>query len=427
MRRNQKVWAIYSSNLRRPKIILQPQYQRGPTWSLSQRQRFIDSILRDFDIPKFYMRVLNESGDEWEVVDGQQRLTSIWNFLDNSFALMVESDAVKGHETSGKHYNDLHADVQEVLLGYELNVVELEADNQEVEEMFLRLQDGDPLNSPEKRNAIFGNMRDFVNETASRHKLFTSVVPIINNRFAHYDIVSKLLRVEIRGGPTSLRHIELKEMYEKGRTFNKNSSDARAFKKILNFLEKSFAGHGSHLTLLNLISLYTVASELIANYSFTARRASDFRNWFIDFEERRTRRRQSSSGTEDDRDIDFEAYELALVQQTASISSQRTRRNTLMQDFLASTPDLVLRDPQRQFNPDQRYAIYVRAKGKCSNPYGNPECPNHCAWDSFHADHIIPHSEGGKTTVSNGQLLCPSCNHKKSAKLPVSRTEQSTC
>ena len=149
----------------------------------------------------------------------------------------------------------------------------------------------------------------------------------------------------------------------------------RAFKKILNFLEKSFAGHGSHLTLLNLISLYTVASELIANYSFTARRASDFRNWFIDFEERRTRRRQSSSGTEDDRDIDFEAYELALVQQTASISSQRTRRNTLMQDFLASTPDLVLRDPQRQFNPDQRYAIYVRAKGKCSNPYGNPECP----------------------------------------------------
>ena len=139
---------------------------------------------------------------------------------------MVESDAVKGHETSGKHYNDLHADVQEVLLGYELNVVELEADNQEVEEMFLRLQDGDPLNSPEKRNAIFGNMRDFVNETASRHKLFTSVVPIINNRFAHYDIVSKLLRIEIRGGPTSLRHIELKEMYEKGRTFNKNSSDA---------------------------------------------------------------------------------------------------------------------------------------------------------------------------------------------------------
>ena len=33
----------------------------------------------------------------------------------------------------------------------------------------------------------------------------------------------------------------------------------------------------------------------------------------------------------------------------------------------------------------------------------------------FHADHIEPHSKGGETRLSNGQVLCESCNKKKSA------------
>ena len=165
-------WSIYSVKFRRPKLNLHPQYQRGPTWSLGQRQRFIDSLLSDFDIPKFYLRKCDgsESEYEWEVVDGQQRLTSIWKFLDDEFPLMIDSDKVAGHEVAGKFFNDLPDVVQDKLQSYGLTVVELEADNQEIEEMFLRLQDGDPLNSAEKRNAIFGSMRDFVHQTVSSHK-----------------------------------------------------------------------------------------------------------------------------------------------------------------------------------------------------------------------------------------------------------------
>ena len=35
---------------------------------------------------------------------------------------------------------------------------------------------------------------------------------------------------------------------------------------------------------------------------------------------------------------------------------------------------------------------------------------------SFHADHVIPHTKGGKTILGNGQTLCPGCNLKKGAK-----------
>lgn len=408
-------WSIYSVKFRRPKLNLHPQYQRGPTWSLGQRQRFIDSLLSDFDIPKFYLRKCDgsDSGYEWEVVDGQQRLTSIWGFLDNEFPLMVDSDKVEGHEVAGKFFNDLPDIVQDKLQSYGLTVVELEADNQEIEDMFLRLQDGDPLNSAEKRNAIFGNLRDFVHEIASAHKFFTSLVPIRNNRFAHDDLAAKMLRIEVKQGPTSLRHAELKKMYEDERGFNANSLNARDYKKVLNFLSRGFSSHGSYLTLLNAISLYTIASELLRNYSITSstRNSRDFREWFISFE---ARRHESDPDTEDDRVPDFRTYEDALSNQTASVNSQRTRRNTLMGDYLALHPELVLRDEQRQFSSDQRYAIYVRSRGICSNPDSNPECVENCTLDNFHADHIEPHSAGGRTIVENGQLLCPSCNGKKS-------------
>ena len=38
------------------------------------------------------------------------------------------------------------------------------------------------------------------------------------------------------------------------------------------------------------------------------------------------------------------------------------------------------------------------------------------SWGEWHADHIVPHSKGGKTTVANGQAACPACNLVKSNK-----------
>ena len=61
----------------------------------------------------------------------------------------------------------------------------------------------------------------------------------------------------------------------------------------------------------------------------------------------------------------------------------------------------------------QRNEIFLNSGGKCQS------CGAEISLENFHADHIIPFSEGGITEIKNGQALCQKCNLAKGAKLKV--------
>ena len=67
----------------------------------------------------------------------------------------------------------------------------------------------------------------------------------------------------------------------------------------------------------------------------------------------------------------------------------------------------------RCFGSAQRTVIYLRSDGRCQ------KCQAAIQLSTFHADHIVPWSKGGTTTLSNAQALCPSCNLEKSATMSV--------
>lgn len=67
---------------------------------------------------------------------------------------------------------------------------------------------------------------------------------------------------------------------------------------------------------------------------------------------------------------------------------------------------------RRRFNRSERVALYVKANGRCE--HCDTELP-----PGWHADHVIPYSQGGPTDVANGAALCPTCNLKKGTTMPL--------
>lgn len=125
-----------------------PTYQRSKVWSKPKKQKFIDTILKGWHVPKLYFRKI--ANDSFECVDGQQRLNAIFEFYENKLPLSEES--AKFYK--GQYYKDLPNPISDCFDDFELHIEEIEADlneeiDSEIKELFQRLQLGVPLNAPE--------------------------------------------------------------------------------------------------------------------------------------------------------------------------------------------------------------------------------------------------------------------------------------
>ncbi len=156
MKRHVENWSIAKLEEERPSISF-PEYQRqSHLWPTEKKSLLIDSILRDIDIPKLYFSLTEK--DEYEVVDGQQRLWAIWDFLDGKFSCIVDGSALS--------FSQLDSKLQARIREYVLQVVVIEdADDEYLRELFLRLQLGLLLMAGEKLHARTGEMKDFVFDT----------------------------------------------------------------------------------------------------------------------------------------------------------------------------------------------------------------------------------------------------------------------
>ncbi len=402
-----KQWPLYSVRMREPKIDPRPSYQRGLVWSPSKKQLLMDSILRRYDIPKLYLRAVDKPPYKYEVVDGQQRLRAIWEFCQDKFSLSKECEPVHGHVVADKRFSQLPNDLVDDFQTYELSFVILEDTTEdEVEEMFTRLNNGETLTAAEKRNAMHGDMKDFVRELAS-HPLFGKV-PFSNKRYAFDQVCAQMTCLELAGRPTDTKAKDLEKMYKAYVRFQKNDLVARKIKRVLNFFDTAFIDKTPELRRQNLVSLFLLVSELMEKYAISGKEAK-LREWFINFEKER---REEQDKPEDEREPDWIRYQEKTMQAVDSKDSIELRHKMLMTSFLLGSPELELLDSQRTFTEEQRMTIFRKYGGSCQG------CGKDIKWDEFHADHIVPFIKGGKTTVANGQLLCVKCNLVKAAAPP---------
>jgi hypothetical protein len=211
-----------------------PEWQRGEVWDTTKKQQLIDSILRGWRLPKFYF--VKNSEDEYEVVDGQQRLSAIYEFFDNELGLSSESAAQFG----GQYYKDLKPKYSDAFDDYEIDYDEIEeATEAELKRFFQRLQEGLPLTSSEKLNSVHSKLRDFCKQLA-KHDFFKKSIVVADTRFAHFDIMSKTAVIEIEGIETGLRYEDIKPVFEAQSNFSSTSAVGKRLRTALDFLAAAF-------------------------------------------------------------------------------------------------------------------------------------------------------------------------------------------
>jgi len=144
---------------------LQPKFQRQFVWDAKKINRLIESVFLDFPIPVVY--VAEEEDRKWTVIDGQQRLHSLFKFLKNDHIL---KNLVVFTELNGKTWQQLSNDQQLKFKNSTLNIVKIKKEShKDIRfEIFERLNTGSAqLKDQEIRNCIFrGNYNELLKKLA---------------------------------------------------------------------------------------------------------------------------------------------------------------------------------------------------------------------------------------------------------------------
>jgi hypothetical protein len=128
------------------KLVIQPEYQRHYIYNDGKRDvAVIDSLLKGYPLGLIYFNV---EGSTLEVLDGQQRITSIGRFVTGKFAIKVN-----GKEQT---FSSLPKESQRIILDSELIVYKCQGTETEIKDWFKTINiTGIPLNSQELLNAIY--------------------------------------------------------------------------------------------------------------------------------------------------------------------------------------------------------------------------------------------------------------------------------
>ena len=175
-------------------------------WSLITKSSLVASVLTDSFIPAVVFLKdkvgTNEKGKDicrYEILDGQQRLTSLFEFLDDRFALhgAVEPIEFDGftYDIAGKKFSELEPELQDAIKGYRFSIQALENYTYpEVEKLFFNINSGVALSTIQKSKAKLGNENmAFFNELLTSN-FFTQSVNLTEAQAKREDDLLLLLQ-----------------------------------------------------------------------------------------------------------------------------------------------------------------------------------------------------------------------------------------
>ena len=233
-------------------LTLQPNFQRRRVWADRQKSNLIESILLGFPVPEIYMQLKTDpdGSSEYIVVDGQQRISAILEFIGigdrEPFELRnLERDSV----WLGYTFSELTDEHKTQFYGHSMSVRYLqEAEDAEIEDLFRRLNKYlTPLNAQELRNATYRGPFLKLSEALAEEDFWAEnglAKPEAIRRMRDIEFVSDLL-IGVLDGPQSGNARTLDSYYaiyeDHAREFPRQRECRRRFNATLDLIQELVA------------------------------------------------------------------------------------------------------------------------------------------------------------------------------------------
>jgi hypothetical protein len=389
------------------RLDLQPEYQRGNVWDDARRYGLIDTVIREWPMGLILLKAYDQEDEEgnvieyFEVVDGQQRLTTLFDYIDGE---KEWTDKVPTKfRTTFQKYQSISVAKQTKVDEYKLSIAFMrDYDESEILDIYSRLQTGKALNIGEKIKALRTEFKEYLKELVN-HKLFT----FGQHKFrdAHWNLSAQYFKAVYLDDPlTRVEYQQLEDFLKRtnvdqakaekarGRVSSIMSYEYKALTEAIN-INKDF--ENTIYSARTLKWIFAVLMKLNGNYSINGKEhlfAKGILEYYKAKEKENTPEWTAYMRTGRSGRMDTDDVKLCL--------------NQLMGYVINSTNAQPL-DNQRWFSSDQRQEIWNNSKGKCQG------CGMELSKTNFHADHVVPYTAGGETSVKNGQALCAQCNWVK--------------
>ncbi len=341
---------VYSE---RHEIELDPEYQRiSGIWTREKRQLLIDSLVNGFDVPKLYFHEFvphkekNGKKYRYAIIDGKQRLQTIWDFIDGKLPLAedfkyVRDDTVKAQGLDYPSLAKKYPHIKARFDGTPIDIVTIRTDDiEQIEDMFSRLNEAVPLNAPEKRGALGGPMPAAIRKVAG-HTFFSKHIPFPDARYRHRDLAAKCLYIEFSKNIPNTKKSYLDDFVKDFRKWQKEGDKKAApsaVSSLVNEVEKTLALMNSVFaisdSLLRQVGMITVYYHLYRQVRLK-NVAHVEREMFVRFERDREKNRELVEETgESNRQVNTELLEFDKHSQTPNDAYAIRIRLTILLRYL---------------------------------------------------------------------------------------------
>jgi 5-methylcytosine-specific restriction endonuclease McrA len=353
------------------KLTIQPEYQRNYIYASDGGKKevaVIESILKGYPIGLIYFNKIGK--DKFEVLDGQQRITSIGRYLTHKFA-------VKDENGMEQYFDGIAEDKQEKIMQTELTIYECEGKESEIKEWFKTINiAGVPLNEQELFNAIYSGpfvtlaKVEFSNSQNSNIRKWGAY---INGSANRQDFLERAL--------DWVSHGKIDNYMSKHRKDTDINELKNYFNKVIDWISKTFIDLESEMRGLDWGRLY----EEYHNKKYNQNNVSE------------------------------------AVHRLYADPYVKNRRG-VFEYILGGEKDTKLLDV-RVFDEATKKVVYARQTDEAKKR-GKSNC-SYCAighsanknkiWkiDEMDADHVSAWSKGGKTGIENCEMLCKTHNKAK--------------